>query len=81
MTHEQEDHATARKMAELQDAILEKVQHESEALKREVLRDHFAGCALTGLTGYDPDACAEAAYRFADAMLKVRGENRENREK
>lgn len=44
------------------------------------LRDHFAGCALTGLNasghahvmGWTPDEFARAAYNLADAMLAER---------
>lgn len=44
------------------------------------LRDWFAGKALGNLAEHhngsamDPKALAKASYRFADAMLKARGE-------
>lgn len=40
------------------------------------LRDFFAGCALAGciIHGASPEIIADAAYNFADAMLKARGE-------
>jgi hypothetical protein len=50
------------------------------------LRDYFAGQALAGfLSSYEhpasavvnEDFAAERAYRYADAMLKAREENRE----
>ena len=48
--------------------------------KREKLRDKFAAHALVGLTcyyeDYEPEAMAAMAYEMADAMLKVREEER-----
>lgn len=47
------------------------------------LRDEFAGRALSGMLSdphgwpqQDADEFAEAAYRFADAMLEARNANR-----
>lgn len=47
------------------------------------IRDQFAAHALNGLLaadqecGFKPDVAAEYAYRFADAMLRARGGDRD----